>query len=112
LITVYFGYAGDELLGYAIFDTHVVRTLPETFLTVLTPDGGVAATYVIAFYEPLEYLPSERWLRQLDGKRSGDDLQVGRGIAELPVPTLSPNAGAGGVRRAIPLYKVLLGPRP
>src|SRR5258706_11466343 len=31
LLTVYSGYAGERLLGYAIFDTHVVRTLPETF---------------------------------------------------------------------------------
>jgi len=108
LITVYFGYAGDKLLGYALFDTHVVRTLPETFLTVLSPEGVVISTYVVAFHEPLEYLPHERWMRQLEGKKMGDDLQVGRGIAAITGATLSSNAVAGGVRRALAIYAVLL----
>jgi len=108
LLTVYVGSTGDRLLGYAIFDTHVVRTLPETFLTVLTPEGTISATYVIAFYEPLEYLPSERWLRQVDGKSAADDLQVGRGIAAITGSTLSSNAVMGGVRRALAIYTVLL----
>ena len=108
LVTVYFGYGGDKVLGYAIFDTHVVRTLPETFLTVLTPEGKVASTYVIAFHEPLDYLPSERWLRQVEGKKSGDDLNVGQGIAAITGSTLSSHAVMGGVRRALAIYSVLL----
>jgi hypothetical protein len=108
LLTVYVGYAGDRVLGYAIFDTHVVRTLPETFLAVLTPDGAVTATYVIAFYEPLDYLPSDRWLRQVQGKRNGDDLQIGRGIAGITGSTLSSQAIMGGIRRALAIHAVLL----
>src|SRR5262249_38715720 len=111
LITVYVGSQAERVIGYAVFDTHVVRTLPETFLTVISPEGKVAATYVIAFYEPLEYLPSERWLRQVEGKTSGDDLQVGHGIAAITGSTLSSNAVMGGVRRALAIYAVLLAPR-
>lgn len=109
LVTIYVGFGPDHrVLGYAILDTHVVRTLPETFLTVLTPEGAVAATYVIAFHEPLDYLPSERWLRQVDGKTAADDLQVGRGIAAITGSTLSSHAVMGGIRRALALYSVLL----
>jgi hypothetical protein len=108
LLTVYVGWAGERLIGYAVFDTHVVRTLPATFLTVLTTTGAVAATYVIAFYEPLEYMPSERWLRQADGKSAVDDLQIGRGVAAITGSTLSSNAVMGGVRRALAIYTVLL----
>jgi hypothetical protein len=111
LITVYVGWQGDRVLGYAIFDTHVVRTLPETFLTVLSPEGKIAATYVVAFYEPLEYLPSDRWLHQVEGKGSGDDLQVGHGIAAITGSTLSSNAVMGGVRRSLAIYAVLLAPQ-
>jgi hypothetical protein len=107
-LTVYVGYAAGGLLGYAIFDTHVVRTLPETFLTVLTPEGRIAATYVIAFHEPVEYLPSERWLRQVEGKTLTDDLQVGRGIAAITGSTISSHAVMGGVRRALAIHSVLL----
>ena len=111
LLTVYVGYRNGAAAGYAIFDTHVVRTFPETFLVVLTPEGAVSATYVLAFYEPLEYLPAERWLRQFDGKRASDDLRIGPGIAGITGSTLTSHAVAGGIRRALAIYAVLLGDR-
>jgi Na+-translocating ferredoxin:NAD+ oxidoreductase RnfG subunit len=111
LITVYVGYRGDQTIGYATLDTHVVRTLPETFLVVLTPDGAVVATHVLAFYEPLEYLPGARWLAQFERKRLRDDLQVGRGIAAITGSTLSSRAVTAGVRRALAIHAVLLGGR-
>lgn len=109
LLTVYVGYRGDEVLGYATLDTHVVRTLPETFLIVLTPQGAVAATHLLAFYEPSEYGPSPRWLEQFNGKRLDDDIDVGRGIAAISGATLTSRAVSGSVHRALAVYKVLLG---
>lgn len=111
LLTVYEGYRDGELLGYAIFDSHLVRTLPETFLVVLSPGGEVRATHVLAFYEPLEYLPAERWLAQLESRRLDDDLHVGRGIAAITGSTLTSRAVVGGVRRALAIHAVLLAPR-
>lgn len=108
LLTVYEGWANGDLVGYAIFDSHLVRTLPETFLVVLSPSGAVKATHVLAFYEPLEYLPSDRWLRLFDDRRVDDDLHVGRGIAAITGSTLSSRAVAGGIRRALAIHAVLL----
>jgi S1-C subfamily serine protease len=109
LITLYVGHCGDQVVGYAVFDTHVVRTLPETFLVVLTSGGEVAATYVLAFYEPLDYLPSERWLRQFANRKLSDDLQVGQSIAGITGSTLSARAVTSGIRRALAIHAVLLG---
>ena len=108
IFTVYLGHKGDTVTGYAFVDTHVVRTLPETFMVVLTPDGTVSATHVLAFYEPLEYLPSDRWLEQLRGRRLSDRLKVGDEIAAITGSTLSSNAVVGGVRRALAAYHVLI----
>jgi hypothetical protein len=108
LVTIYRGWRGDELLGYAIFDTHVVRTLPETFLVVLSPQGAVEATNLLAFYEPEEYMPSDRWLRQFDGKQASDDLNIGHGIVGITGSTLTSQAVAAGIRRALALYAVLI----
>jgi transcriptional regulator of nitric oxide reductase len=108
LLTVYAGYEGERLLGYAIFDTHVVRTLPETFLVVLAPDGRVTATHVLAFYEPLEYAPGERWLEQFRDKREPDALRIGQGIAAITGSTLTSHAVAAGIRRALAIHHVLL----
>jgi hypothetical protein len=108
LLTVYVGFNGDVLLGYALLDTHLVRTLPETFMVVLTPAGAVEATHVLAFYEPLEYLPGERWLRQFEGRGAEDELRVGRGVAAITGSTLTSRAVAGGIRRALAIHAVLL----
>src|SRR6185503_7192868 len=57
LLTIYTGRKRDGVLGYAILDTRIVRTLPETLLVVVAPDGTIGATHLLAFYEPLEYVP-------------------------------------------------------
>ena len=96
------------MIGFAIFDTHVVRTLPETFLAVLTPQGTVAATHLLAFYEPSEYAPPDRWLAQFTGVGLSDELRVGRGIVGITGSTLTSEAVTGGIRRALAIYNVLL----
>jgi Na+-translocating ferredoxin:NAD+ oxidoreductase RnfG subunit len=108
LLTVYVGFRDDTVLGYALLDTHLVRTLPETFMVVLSPEGVVSATHVLAFHEPLEYLPSDRWLQQFTGKRSEDELNVGRGVAAITGSTLTSRAVASGIRRALAIHAVLL----
>lgn len=108
LVTVYAGYHGDQVIGYAVFDTHVVRTLPETFLVVLSPAGAVTATYLLAFYEPTEYAPPERWLAQFHDATLSDELRVGRGIVGITNSTLTSEAVTGGIRRALAIHAVLL----
>jgi hypothetical protein len=108
LLTVYIGYRGAHPSGYAIFDTHIVRTLPETFMVVLAPDGNVVGTYLLAFYEPPEYAPQERWLEQFRGATLSNELRVGRGIAGITGSTLTSEAVTGGLRRALAIYAVLL----
>ena len=108
LMTIYVGRRAGQVLGYAIVDTHIVRTLPETFLVVLSPEGVVSATHMLAFYEPLEYLPNERWFRQFPGRTLTSKLRVGDEIAAISGSTLSSRAVTAGVRRALAAYTVLI----
>jgi hypothetical protein len=110
ILTVYTGRKGETVVGYAILDTRVVRTLPETLLVVLTPEGSIAATHLLAFYEPLEYVPGDRWLGQFRGRRLTDNLRVGDEIAAITGSTLSSRAVVSGVRRALAAYQVLIEP--
>ena len=106
LWTIYRGYRGDELLGYAVIDTHTVRTLPETIMVVLTPTGDVRRVEILAFYEPPEYTPPARWMRQFDGRALADDLKLGGAIQGITGATLSAGAATSSVRRVLALYKV------
>ncbi|TAN40300.1 MAG: FMN-binding protein [Nitrospirae bacterium] len=108
LVTMYVGRRGGKLLGYAVIDMHTVRTLPEAVMVVLSPDGRVASTLILAFYEPLDYLPPERWLKQFDQARLTPDLRVGGRIAGITGATLTARAMTESVRKVLALYQVLI----
>lgn len=107
-MTIYVGRRDGDVIGYALLDTHLVRTLPETFLIVLGPDGTVASTYVMAFHEPLEYMPHERWLALLHDRELDEEFRIGRGVVGLTGSTLSAHAVLGSVRRAMAAHRVLI----
>ena len=108
LVTLHAGWRGDELLGYALIDLHTVRTLPEAFLIVLTPDGHVSSLHLLAFYEPSEYKPGERFLAQFDARALGPELRLGGAIHGIAGASLSARAVTTGVRRSLALYQVLV----
>jgi len=111
LVRIYTGYRGSELLGYAFIDVHNVRTLPEAFLVVLSPGGDVRTLRVLAFHEPLEYMPSARWYQQFEQKSSAAPLRLGGDVHGIVGATLSARATTEGVRRALALYQVVVNRR-
>jgi electron transport complex protein RnfG len=94
------GTAG-AVTGRAYLDTHVVRTMPESLLTVTEPDGRLRMALVLQFGEPPDYLPRERWLRTLDGKPLDDDLWPGRGVRRVAGATLTVQALTEALRRSL-----------
>ncbi len=89
MVTFYTALQGERVLGYAVIHSHVVRTKRETFTIAFEPDGRIRRIVVISFLEPLEYLPSDRWLAQFQGKGAKDRLAVGDDIAPITGATLS-----------------------
>ncbi len=108
IVTLHVGWRTNELLGYAVIEVHTVRTLPEALMIVLAPDGRVRSVRVLAFYEPVDYLPPGRWLAQFDEKRLGPALQLKRDIHAIAGATLSARAATRSVRRALAFYEVLI----
>lgn len=109
LVTLYVGWRAGAPAAYAIFDTHTVRTFPETFLVVISPEGKVTATHILAFHEPEEYLPTRRWLDTFQGVGLENELQVGRDVAAITGSTLSTRAITSGIRRAMAIWNVVVG---
>ena len=106
LWTIYVGWRDGAVQGYAIIDNHVVRTLPEAFMVVLDPDGTVRRVEILAFYEPPDYMPPERWVGQFAGRRLDEDLALRHGIQGITGATLSAVAMTAGVRRALAIVEV------
>jgi Na+-translocating ferredoxin:NAD+ oxidoreductase RnfG subunit len=104
----YAAWRGDQVIGYAYIDVHTVRTLPEAFMVVLEPDGTTRSVRVLAFHEPLDYLPTERWYEQFEARSLADPLRLGRDIHGVAGATLSARAVTSSVRRVLALFRVVV----
>lgn len=108
VVTVFVARRAGQVVGRAVLDTHVVRTRPETVLTVIEPDGRLRLALILQFGEPPDYLPRERWLTTLGGKPLDDDLWPGRGVRRVTGATLTVQAITQAVRRALALHALVL----
>jgi len=94
-------------IGTAYFDTHVVRTMPETIMVVVDAVGNASRVEVLSFQEPEEYLPRPHWYEQFQGKPLDDQLSMKRGIRPIAGATLTARATIDATRRVLALHRVL-----
>ncbi len=107
LAVAYVATKDGRLAGTAYFDTHVVRTLPETLMVVVTPAGTIGRVEVLSFSEPEDYLPREHWYAQFPGRALDEELSLKRGIRPVSGATLTARATAEAARRVLALHRVL-----
>lgn len=110
VVPYYVGTLDGRVAGYAYFDTHLVRTLPETIMVLVDPDGSIRRIDILSFDEPEDYRATERWLQQFPGRRLDDDLSLKRGIHALTGATLSARAITGAARRVLALHRLFVAP--
>lgn len=104
------GTAADRVIGYAYFDTHRVRTLPETIMIVVTPDAKVQKIEILSFDEPPEYQPKPRWIDQFRGRKLDDDLSLKRAIRPITGASLSGRAIVNASRKVLALHRAIGNP--
>jgi Na+-translocating ferredoxin:NAD+ oxidoreductase RnfG subunit len=109
LAVYYTATKGGQPAGTAWFDTHRVRTLPETLMIVVDPQGKVGRIEVISFREPEEYLPRGAWYEQFRGRALDPELQLKRGIRPVTGATLTARATTDAIRRVLALRQILAG---
>ncbi len=107
LFTFYVGKGHDKVLGYAAIETSTVRTKPETLMIVLTAEGELRNVYTLAFHEPPEYQPPERWFEQLY-KRPLDAMDFNKGVDGISGATLSTRSSINSIRKVMAIYQVMV----
>ena len=95
----------------AVVESHNVRTKPETLLVVLSPDGKLRNVYTLAFHEPPEYQPPERWMALL-ANHSIEELSLNKVIQGVAGATLSTRAAINSARKVLAIYQILLQNKP
>ncbi len=108
VLTYYAGRKDGRVVGYAFFETQTVRTMPETYMVVVNPDGTVRAVELLAFFEPDDYRPPERWLEQFDNVSAKNDLWLKRGIHNIVGATLTAQSITEGVRRVLAEFEIVV----
>lgn len=103
LVVFYVATREGREIGAVYFDTHVVRTLPETILVAVDPRGAISRIEVLSFSEPEEYLPRGTWYGQFPGKALSDELSEKRGVRPVTGATITVRVTVEAARRVLAL---------
>lgn len=107
LIARYDAFLNGKEVGRAYLDTHVVRTKKESLLIILNPDGKLRRVEIVAFLEPPDYIPPERWYEQFEGKTVDDRIQLKQDIPAVTGATLTSKATTEAIRRVLAIDALL-----
>ena len=107
LVVRYTGTREGERVGTVYFDTHRVRSLDETLMVLVAPDGSIGRIEVVSFDEPLDYMPREKWYRQFDGEDLDGDLRLHHSIRAVTGATLTAVATTSAARRVLGIHRVI-----
>lgn len=107
-VTYFEAVRDGRLLGRAYLDTHKVRTMPESVLSVVSPEGHLNMALLLQFNDHPDYVPAPAWLRTLQGKQLDDGVAPGQGVPNIMGSTLSTVALTAAVRRAMAIEVVVM----
>ncbi len=113
LWTYYIGRStGGAVVGYAYFDTVIVRTLPAAIMAAVDPDGRLRFIEILAFNEPEDYLPRKRWLGLFQGRALDDELRLRGAIQGVSGATMTSYVVTQSARRLLAIHGVLHPEKP
>jgi len=96
-----------ETLGYGILVNRKVRSKNAVVLYLLK-DSILLDIEVIAFNEPIEYVPTKKWNSQFKNIKTNQMLQLNRDIPSISGATMSARSVTDGSRIAFAIYNELL----
>ena len=106
IVHAYVARRAGELVGTAWMDTSKVRSKKQMLMVVVDPKRRIARIELLAFAEPLEYIPRDNWYAQFVGKHLDSELSLKRSIKGVTGATLTARATTRAARRLLALHAV------
>ena len=97
----------DKILGYGILINRKVRSKNAVVLYFIH-NAKLQDIEIIAFNEPIQYLPTKRWNEQFKNTQTDTLLQLNRDIPSISGATMSARSVVEGSRIAFAVYNELL----
>ncbi len=98
----------DKILGYGIILKRKIRTKSAVILYIISNDGVLKSIDIIAFNEPLEYIPSKTWIKQFNELPTNKMLKVSQDIPTITGATMSARSIVDASRIAFAFYKEII----
>ncbi|WP_457640102.1 FMN-binding protein [Persephonella sp.] len=108
IFTVYLLKKDSRTEGYALLHSHKVRTRNETVLITMDKNCRIKDIEVIAFYEPPEYIPPDRWFKIFTDKSPENPPVLKKNIPNVTGATLSSIAVTKASRQAVHICELFL----
>ena len=99
---------GNEILGYGVLINKKVRSKNAVVLYLISKESTLVGIEIIAFNEPMEYIPSKKWISQFENVPTDKQLRVGREIPTITGATLSARSITDSSRLAFAFYNEIL----
>lgn len=109
-LVTYYSDSSGAAPQLVFFEKNTVRTRDEIFMVIIDRSGQVQRIEMLAFYEPLDYLPPPRWLALFRGKPLSDKLWPQQEIHNITGATLTARAVTLGVRRILATFELAIKP--
>lgn len=107
LYRLYIAKNGPQTVGYGVLMNKKVRTKTAIAVYLIGMDKKIKSIEIVAFNEPLDYLPSSTWLDVFDGKNSSNTLKLNQDIPTTTGATLSARAITDGARATLGLLELV-----
>ena len=95
----------DTTIAYAFLDNVKGKSMPITFMVILSKDGSIINANVIKYREPYGgEVGNNRWLEQFNEKNEKSNYDVGKTIDGITGATISVNSLSKGIKKIVLLY--------
>ena len=101
-IKVFKAMKKNKVLGYGILINKKVRSKNAAILYIISSDSILKSIEIIAFNEPLEYIPSKTWMKKFENSKTS------KNIPNITGATLSAKSIIDGSRLAFSFYEEML----
>lgn len=108
LYRIYHAKRDNKVIGHGILLAQTVRSRSTAALYIMDHKGALKAIEIIAFNEPKEYLPSQRWLEQFKNNTAENFNTQSGNINNITGATLSASAIVNVANLAHAIWKVAL----
>ncbi|MCW9068168.1 MAG: FMN-binding protein [Sulfurimonas sp.] len=108
IFKVFQAVKNDKILGYGIIVNKKVRSKNAAIIYIISKDSILKSVEIIAFNEPMEYVPSKTWIAQFEEISTDKRLRVGNEIPTITGATLSARSIVDGSRIAFAFYEEIL----